>query len=88
MDSLLVKVTSESFDFHAVTLAKLAIDELIAPLCIGQDATRIDPLDRSGTNLYQLSLRATHYTARSYGRHKAGYATTVGREVARSGIWY
>lgn len=51
-DSLLVKVTTdqglegwgEAFGFRAVTSAKLAIDELIAPLCIGQDATRIAPL--------------------------------------------
>lgn len=51
-DSLLVKVTTrdgvegwgEAFGFGAVDLAKLAIDELIAPLCIGQDATRIGPL--------------------------------------------
>jgi L-alanine-DL-glutamate epimerase-like enolase superfamily enzyme len=51
-DSLLVKVTTDSglegwgeaFGFRAVASAKLAIDELIAPLCIGQDATRIGPL--------------------------------------------
>jgi L-alanine-DL-glutamate epimerase-like enolase superfamily enzyme len=48
-DSLLVKVTTdqglegwgEAFGFQAVRSAKLAIDELIAPLCIGKDATRI-----------------------------------------------
>ncbi|HEX9472450.1 MAG TPA: mandelate racemase/muconate lactonizing enzyme family protein [Bradyrhizobium sp.] len=51
-DSLLVKVTTdqgligwgEAFGFRAVASAKLAIDQLIAPLCIGQDATRIEPL--------------------------------------------
>jgi L-alanine-DL-glutamate epimerase-like enolase superfamily enzyme len=51
-DSLLVKVTTdqglvgwgEAFGFRAVSSAKLAIDQLIAPLCIGQDATRIGPL--------------------------------------------
>jgi L-alanine-DL-glutamate epimerase-like enolase superfamily enzyme len=51
-DSLLVKVTTdtgvagwgEAFGFGAVASAKLAVDELIAPLCIGQDATRIGPL--------------------------------------------
>lgn len=48
-DSLLVKVTTnhglegwgEAFGFRAVASAKLAVDELIAPICIGQDATRI-----------------------------------------------
>ncbi|OBI99437.1 L-alanine-DL-glutamate epimerase [Mycobacterium alsense] len=51
-DSLLVKVTTrggvegwgEAFGFRAVNAAKLAVDELIAPLCIGEDATRIGPL--------------------------------------------
>ena len=51
-DSLLVKVTTrdgvegwgEAFGFRAVDAAKLAVDQLIAPLCIGQDATRIGPL--------------------------------------------
>jgi L-alanine-DL-glutamate epimerase-like enolase superfamily enzyme len=51
-DSLLVKVTTdqglvgwgEAFGFRAVRSAALAVDELIAPLCIGQDATRIAPL--------------------------------------------
>ena len=48
-DSLLVKVTTdqglegwgEAFGFRAVRSAKLAIEELIAPLCIGKDATQI-----------------------------------------------
>ena len=51
-DSLLVKVTTdkglegwgEAFGFKATTSVKLAIDELIAPLCIGRDATQIAPL--------------------------------------------
>src|SRR5215469_6162447 len=51
-DSLLVKVTTdeglegwgEGFGFRAVQSAKLAVHELIAPLCIGKDATRIAPL--------------------------------------------
>jgi L-alanine-DL-glutamate epimerase-like enolase superfamily enzyme len=51
-DSLLVKVTTdqglvgwgEAFGFRAVASAKLAIDQLIAPLCVGQDATRIESL--------------------------------------------
>jgi L-alanine-DL-glutamate epimerase-like enolase superfamily enzyme len=51
-DSLLVKVTTdqglvgwgEAFGFRSVASAKLAVDQLIAPLCIGQDATRIEPL--------------------------------------------
>jgi L-alanine-DL-glutamate epimerase-like enolase superfamily enzyme len=51
-DSLVVKVTTdqgltgwgEAFGFRAVASAKLAIDQLIAPLIIGQDATRIEPL--------------------------------------------
>src|ERR1700722_5260332 len=51
-DSLLVKVTTdqglvgwgEAFGFRAVASAKLAIDRLVAPLCISQDATRIEPL--------------------------------------------
>ena len=51
-DSLLVRVTTdqglegwgETFGFRAVSSAQLAIDELIAPLCIGMDATQIGPL--------------------------------------------
>ena len=51
-DYLLVKVTTdqgvegwgETFGFSAVSSAKLSIDELIAPLCIGRDATQIGPL--------------------------------------------
>lgn len=51
-DSLLVKVTTdqgligwgEAFGFRAAASARLAVDQLIAPLCLGQDATRIEPL--------------------------------------------
>ncbi|BCO40969.1 enolase [Mycobacterium paraintracellulare] len=51
-DSLLVKVTTrdgvegwgEAFGFRAVDSAKLAVEQLISPLCIGQDAARIAPL--------------------------------------------
>ena len=51
-DSLLVKVTTdqglvgwgEAFGFRAVASARLAVDQMIAPLCLGQDATRIEPL--------------------------------------------
>jgi len=51
-DSLLVKVTTddglegwgEAFGFKATTSVRLAVDELIAPLCIGRDATQIAPL--------------------------------------------
>lgn len=51
-DCLLVRVTTdqglfgwgEAFGFRAVASAKLAIDQLIAPLCIGKDATRIEQL--------------------------------------------
>jgi L-alanine-DL-glutamate epimerase-like enolase superfamily enzyme len=51
-DSLLVKVTTdqglvgwgEAFGFRAVASAKLAVDQLIAPLCIGKDAGRIELL--------------------------------------------
>jgi len=54
-DSLLVKVTTdqglegwgETFGFRAVASAKLAIDELIAPQCVGRDATETGPLMRS-----------------------------------------
>jgi len=73
-DSLLVKVTTdqgiegwgETFGFRAVSMAKSAIDELIAPLCIGQDATQIGSLmldvqkklhvfGRSGALFYGIS---------------------------------
>jgi len=51
-DSLLVKITTdqgligwgEAFGFRAVTSAKLAVDQMVSPLCIGRDATLIVPL--------------------------------------------
>ena len=73
-DSLLVRVTTdqglegwgETFGFRAVSSAQLAIEELIAPLCIGRDATQIGPLmlevqkklhvfGRSGPLVYGIS---------------------------------
>jgi L-alanine-DL-glutamate epimerase-like enolase superfamily enzyme len=52
VDSLLVKVTTdqgldgwgESFGFTGIPVTQRAIDAVIAPLCIGRDATRIGPL--------------------------------------------
>jgi L-alanine-DL-glutamate epimerase-like enolase superfamily enzyme len=52
--SLLVKVTTdeglegwgEAFGFEAVPVARLAVEELVAPLCAGRDAARIAPLMR------------------------------------------
>jgi L-alanine-DL-glutamate epimerase-like enolase superfamily enzyme len=74
VDSLIVKVTTdqgvvgwgETFGFRAVRSAQLAIDEMIAPLCIGQDAAQIAPLmldiqkklhifGRSGPLMYGIS---------------------------------
>jgi L-alanine-DL-glutamate epimerase-like enolase superfamily enzyme len=54
VDSLLVKVRTdeglegwgEAFGFTAVPVTQRAIDEVIAPLCVGQDAGRIVPLMR------------------------------------------
>src|ERR1700730_7256305 len=53
-DSLLVKVTTdqglvgwgEAFGFRAVASAKLAIDQLIVPPCVGQDSVLIEPGQR------------------------------------------
>jgi L-alanine-DL-glutamate epimerase-like enolase superfamily enzyme len=55
VDSLLVKVTTddgcegwgESFGFEATPLARRAIEELIAPLCLGQDPAGVAPLMRT-----------------------------------------
>src|SRR5581483_4725660 len=54
VDSVFVKVTTddggagwgEGFGFRAVPLVQRAIDEVIAPMCIGRDATRIRSLMR------------------------------------------
>jgi L-alanine-DL-glutamate epimerase-like enolase superfamily enzyme len=64
--SLLVKVTTdlglegwgEAFGFRAVTSAKLAIDELIAPLCIGQyaDCSSCSKFRRSCTSSGEAGL--------------------------------
>jgi L-alanine-DL-glutamate epimerase-like enolase superfamily enzyme len=51
-DLLLVRVTTndglegwgEAFGFRAVASAKLALEELIGPLCVGSDALQIGPL--------------------------------------------
>jgi L-alanine-DL-glutamate epimerase-like enolase superfamily enzyme len=52
VDALLVRVTTdqglagwgEAFGFRAVASVKLAVDQLIAPLCIGQNASQIQTL--------------------------------------------
>ena len=52
VDSLLVKVTTdqgyegwgEAFGLRAVAVTRRAIDDLIVPLCLGKDASRIAPL--------------------------------------------
>jgi L-alanine-DL-glutamate epimerase-like enolase superfamily enzyme len=52
VDSLLVKVTTdqgcegwgEAFGFLGVPVTQRAIDDLIAPLCVGKDAARVAPL--------------------------------------------
>jgi L-alanine-DL-glutamate epimerase-like enolase superfamily enzyme len=54
VDSLLVKVATaqglegwgEAFGFAAAPVTRRAIEKLIAPLCLGRDATRIAPLMR------------------------------------------
>ncbi len=66
VDSLLVKVTTdegivgwgEGFGFEATPLTQRAIDDLIAPLCVGQDATRIAPLMREVQERLQVFGRA------------------------------
>jgi L-alanine-DL-glutamate epimerase-like enolase superfamily enzyme len=53
--SLLVKVTTddghegwgEAFGFEATAVTRRALEDLVAPLCAGQDATRIGPLMRA-----------------------------------------
>ena len=66
-DSLLVKVTTDQglegwgeTGFRAVPMEQLAIDNLIAPLCIGRDATQIGlkhrRLPKTHLSLKQLVL--------------------------------
>ena len=74
VDSLLVKVTTdqgyegwgEAFGFAAVPVTRRAIDELIAPLCVGRDATRIAPL-----------MREVQETLHVYGRGPVGLALSA-----------
>lgn len=55
VDSLLVKVTTaggyqgwgEAFGFEAAGVTQRAVEDLVAPLCAGRDATRIVPLMRA-----------------------------------------
>jgi L-alanine-DL-glutamate epimerase-like enolase superfamily enzyme len=62
VDSLLVRVTTddgiegwgEAFGFEATSLARRAVLELVAPLCVGQDAARIGPLMRSAQQRLQV----------------------------------
>ena|SRR5580704_713523 len=69
----------EAFGFRAVKAVKLAIDELIAPLCIGKDAGHIAPLildvqrtlhvfARGRTQLQCAASRRP--PSRSIGRHR------------------
>jgi L-alanine-DL-glutamate epimerase-like enolase superfamily enzyme len=80
-DSLLVKVTThdgvegwgEAFGFGAVDAAMLAVDELIAPMCIGQDATLIGPL--------MLAIQKKRHV---FGR---GGALTYGLSAVDMALW-
>lgn len=55
VSSLLVRVTTdeghqgwgEAFGFEATQVTRRALADLLAPLCVGQDATRIGPLTRA-----------------------------------------
>ena len=55
VSSLLVRVTTdeghegwgEAFGFEAAQVTRRALEDLVAPLCAGQDATRIGPLMRA-----------------------------------------
>jgi L-alanine-DL-glutamate epimerase-like enolase superfamily enzyme len=70
VDSLLVKVTTdqgqegwgESFGFTAVPVTQRAVDAVIAPLCIGQDATRIGPLMSEVQEKLSVSGRGGPFT--------------------------
>ncbi|MEI9982811.1 MAG: hypothetical protein WDN69_06120 [Aliidongia sp.] len=94
-DSLLVKVTTdqglegwgEAFGFRAVASAKLAVEELIAPICIGRDAARITSLmlevqkrlhifGRGGPLMYGISaveIALWDIAARRPTRRSAGF---------------
>jgi L-alanine-DL-glutamate epimerase-like enolase superfamily enzyme len=66
VDSLLVKVTTddghegwgEAFALQAVAVTQRAVEDLIAPLCVGQDATRIASLMLAVQEKLQVSGRA------------------------------
>jgi L-alanine-DL-glutamate epimerase-like enolase superfamily enzyme len=80
-DSLLVKATTntgvegwgEAFGFGAVAAVRIAVDELIAPLCIGQDVTRIEPV-----------MLAVQKKLHVYGR---GGALTYGLSAVDIALW-
>jgi L-alanine-DL-glutamate epimerase-like enolase superfamily enzyme len=66
VDSLLVKVTTrrghqgwgEAFGFEATPVTRRAVEDLIAPLCTGQDPARIGPLMRAVQEKLQVFGRA------------------------------
>jgi L-alanine-DL-glutamate epimerase-like enolase superfamily enzyme len=66
VDSLLVKVTTargyegwgEAFGFEATPVTRRAVEDLIAPLCAGQDPARIGPLMRAVQEKLQVFGRA------------------------------
>lgn len=65
-DPLLVKVITdqgcegwgEAFGYAAIPLTQRAVDELIAPLCVGRDATRIASLIDPGPCVIHTYLQA------------------------------
>jgi L-alanine-DL-glutamate epimerase-like enolase superfamily enzyme len=66
VDSLLVKVTTErgyegwgeAFGFEATPVTQRAVEDLLAPLCAGQDPARIGPLMRGAQERLQVFGRA------------------------------
>ena len=66
VDSLLVKVTTsrgyegwgEAFGFEATPVARRAVEDLVAPLCAGQDPARSGPLMRAVQEKLQVFGRA------------------------------
>src|ERR1700722_7906826 len=96
-DSLLVKITTdqglvgwgEAFGFRAVASARLAVEQLVAPLCIGRDATRIEPL------MLEIQKEASGLRTRRRiglrhlgGRHRAvGYCGQGGQHAAVPAFW-